>query len=58
MLALGAVSHKLQKHGNIERARRNIDKVHELLGYHGERILRETFYGMILVKTRLYCLLK
>ena len=41
MLALGSISHKLQKHGNPERARRNVDRVHELLGYHGEIIVRE-----------------
>lgn len=40
MLALGSVSNKLRKHGNPERARRNVDKVHELLGYHGEKLFQ------------------
>lgn len=36
MLALGAVSHKLAKEGNILRAKRTIEWTHSLLGIHGK----------------------
>lgn len=50
MLALGSVSNKLRKHGNPERARRNVDKVHELLGYHGEKLAHKLWFVMKVIK--------
>lgn len=36
MLALGAVSHKLMKEGKAEKARDIVNKIHSMLGLHGQ----------------------
>lgn len=36
MLALGAVSHKLMKEGRAEKVRDIVNKIHSMLGLHGQ----------------------
>jgi hypothetical protein len=40
LLALGAVSHKLAREGNVHRARRTVEWLHSALGMHGKFIVR------------------
>lgn len=49
MLALGAVSHKLAKEGNILRAKRTTQWAHSLLGIHG-RCAKYCIVIVLLVK--------
>lgn len=44
MLVFGFVSNKLRKYGNLERVRRNVDKVYEFLGYYGEKLVYKLWF--------------